>query len=325
MKILRVGDPHVRPSNIEESKFLMNFVCDKAIEHKVDRIEILGDLFHTHSVIRLESLLFWDLWLNHLSDVCEIVVLVGNHDMGGDFNSTLNSLSVFQRIKRTNLKIVDHSRLEGIFGYMPYYHSKEKFIESANSLADRGAKVLVCHQTIQGSKYENGMYAPDGAELDLISDKIIHIISGHIHSKQEFGRVIYPGTARWDTASDANLEKGIWVFNHDTTGKITSREFLSTESVCSPILGFQWKEGEEQPTIPEGSRSTIELIGTSDWISTVKSQIKGTCSIKTKITDSKRLENRQAGQSLDYFIKNLFLTSIDRDSLLKWMKELNIV
>jgi hypothetical protein len=46
LRILRVGDPHVKVTNIEESERLVEFVAEKAIELKVDRIEILGDLFH---------------------------------------------------------------------------------------------------------------------------------------------------------------------------------------------------------------------------------------------------------------------------------------
>lgn len=324
-KILRLGDPHAKRNNLEESERLLSFVEQKAIELGVDRIEILGDLFHTHAELNLFVLEFWDRWLDRLSAICETIVLVGNHDQSGNYNSVHNSLAVFKRINRDNLKIVENTRMEGVYGYVAYVHDKERFITLANSLAESGATVLVCHQTIQGSKFDNGMYAPEGIDSTRISEKFIHIISGHIHGEQEFGRVIYPGTARWDTASDANKRKGIWLYTHDDAGTITNREFISTESVCVPIWGYEWKEGTDKPVIPDGYKATIELIGSSNWINSVKSDLKMKYSIKTNITDSKRIEKRETGKDLGYFVKNLFTTSLNKERLLRFMKELEIV
>jgi UDP-2,3-diacylglucosamine pyrophosphatase LpxH len=84
MKIVRVGDPHIRPQNIAEAELLMQFIYNLCTGAPTDRLEILGDLFHTHAVVRLEVLEFWNKWLQRFSDVIETVVLVGNHDLSGD-------------------------------------------------------------------------------------------------------------------------------------------------------------------------------------------------------------------------------------------------
>lgn len=328
MRILRVGDPHVKVTNIEESESLIEFVAEKAIEFKVDRIEILGDLFHTHAVIRLEVLEFWTWALELLTDICEVIVLVGNHDQSGDYNSNSSVLDVFGKIRNDNLKIISFGRLEGIFAYLPYIHNKETFVDHANHLAKEGAKVLVCHQTFQGSKYENGFYAPDGVEPESISKEYVHIISGHIHSRQEFGRVDYPGTARWDTVSDANQPKGIGIYNHEPiTGKITNRTFISTEGVCRPIYKLSWREGQNPPVIPENARVSIELTGSSTWVATQKEILQGKCSISTKITDRTRTEERKTGNSLEQFLTVHFdiVSGIDRGRLIQYMKDLKIV
>src|SRR5581483_9288 len=247
MKILRVGDPHVKVNNIKESEKLLKFIVWLAVEHKVDRIEILGDLFHTHSIIRLEVLRFWEEALIELANVCEVVVLVGNHDQTGDYSSSASALDVFQWIEdsKKNLKIVNIPTINGQFLYVPYIHDSARFVDVVNSLSGL-AKVLVCHQTFKGSKYESGMYTPDGIDVSLLSPQFIHVISGHIHSRQEFGRVKYPGTPRWDTTADANQPKGLTIYVHsDSTGEIISEEYISTEGVCSPILQFSVGEGEE--------------------------------------------------------------------------------
>lgn len=328
MKILRVGDPHVKVTNIDESDKLMEFVADMAIKHKVDRIELLGDLFHTHAVLRLEVLEFWNHWLDHLSDICELVVLVGNHDLSGDYNSSSSALDIFHRLKKKNLQIVDFAKVLGVFGYVPYIHDNEKFIEAANHLVSYGAKVLVSHTTFNGAKFESGIYAPDGVDPEKLQFDLL--VSGHIHSRQRFRtnkgqEVIYPGTARWDTNSDANEPKGLWLVEHGPNGGIITEEFLDTSEVCTPIISVQLKEGEELSKFPNGARVYVELIGSSEWVAKQKQAMKGKYSLTAKITDKGKIENRKSGKGLEDFVSNIFSTTMDKQKLLKYMKETGLV
>ena len=326
MLILRIGDPHVKPSNIDESDALMSFVNDMVLKYKPQRIEILGDLYHTHSLIRLEVQDFWNQWLDTLSEAAELFVLVGNHDQSGDYNSQSNALSVFNHIKKRNLKIIDNARHEGPFAYLAYHHNHEELVLKANNMAALGAKVLVCHQTFDGSKYESGMYAPDGIDPALFHYDLI--ISGHIHSTQTIvsptQTVIYPGTAKWDTASDANETKGIWLYEHDdVTGSIIKVTMLPTNEVCTPIISVIWNEGEPMPELPEKAKASVELIGSGDWVTKNKAMLKGKVSVKSKITDKANKERRNAGTSFQDFITNIF----DKEfpGTLEYAKELKLV
>lgn len=327
MKILRVGDPHAKVGNLEEMKSLILFVVEQAKIFKVDRIEVLGDLFHTHNVIRLEVLEFWNWALDLLSQTCETIVIVGNHDQSGDYSSTFSALSVFSLMNRKNLHIIETPTNFGIFGYVPYIHSADSFINAAKYLSSAGAKVLVCHQTIEGSKYESGIYAPDGIPSGEWNNLFTIVISGHIHSEQAFGNIIYPGTARWDTVSDANRRKGIWLYQHDdTTGALQSTQHISTEGVCSPIRTIEWSEGEPEPAAwGANDRVAVELIGSSVWVTQMKEKLKGKCSIKSKITDKKVTTNRKTGNNFEDFMKNLFVSTMDRENLMKYAKEIGIV
>lgn len=316
MRILRVGDPHVRPSNIDESEKLFEFIASTALSEKVDRIELLGDLFHTHSVLRLEVVEFWDNWLDRLSDICQVVVLIGNHDMSGDYHSSSHALSVFYRIKKTNLQIVELPFISGKIGYLPYYHDREKFVEEANFL---GVNTLVCHQTFSGSTYENGFYAQDGVNPDLLNVK--QIISGHIHKEQTLGKVIYPGTARWDSASDANEDKGIWIFEHDNNGSILGSKKISTAHVCQPLISLVWLEGTDAPVIPENSRTMVECIGSSTFIAQAKALFKGKVKLKTKITDKPSRSKRKTSVSVLDFLDNSYVTKVNKEKLKAYLKE----
>jgi DNA repair exonuclease SbcCD nuclease subunit len=327
LKILRVGDPHAKVGCLEEMKQLILFIVEQAKLHSVDRIEVLGDLFHTHNVIRLEVIEFWVWALDLLSNTCETVVLVGNHDQSGDYNSDFSALTVFSLMQKPNLKIIEKPTQLGVFGYVPYTHDSASFINAARTLQSNGCTVLICHQTIEGSQYESGIYAPDGIPSAEWADSFLHVISGHIHSEQAFGNIIYPGTARWDSVTDANRRKGIWRYIHDpVTGAIQSADFISTEKVCSPIRSIEWREGNPEPDKWEpNERVTVELIGSSVWIAGVKDSLKGKCAIKSKITDSAKKVTRKTGNNFEQFIKELFTSNFDKQNLLKYAKEIGIV
>lgn len=325
IKSLYLGDPHIQVSNLAESERLLQFTYDTALSQKVDQIVILGDLLHTHAIIRVEVQDFWNRWLDKLSQNTgiKLIVLVGNHDKISNQDSSLHSLDIFKRIDRPNFTIVDKPMKDGIFTYMPYIHDKDLFVKMSNN-PDTLSSVLVCHGTFDGSKYENGMYAPDG-----IDDKLLNfdtIITGHIHSRQRFGKVIIPGTARWLTTSDANQPKGLWLvdFNEENC-RILNEIFIDTSHICTPMLSFVWVEGQEAPTIPEGSRATVELIGSSNWISKQKIILKGKISIKSKNIDQKRSSERKTGNSLANFLTNVYITKMDKSELMRFAKELEIV
>lgn len=327
IRILRIGDPHIKFNNLDEAEKLMDFVVFLVNAHRPDRIEILGDLFHTHSIIRLEVLEFWDRWIDVLASSwanIEVVILVGNHDQTGDYSSSSHALSVFTRIKRANLSIVSNPSLKGIYAYVPYIHDHKQFVELANSLANQGAKILVCHQTFNGAKYESGIFAPDGIDPKLLNFDTI--ISGHIHSTQQFANITYPGTPKWDTDSDANEKKGVWLFEHDDRdGKILSSKLFSTDKVVTPIISLVWNEGEPMPEIPENAKVSMELVGKAKWVDEAKEDLKGRVKLSSTVTDRASKVARKPGNSFLDFLQNLYVNTADKDALISVAKEYDLV
>ncbi len=325
MKILFLGDPHVMAGNIEESERLLQFTLESAIKNEVDLIILPGDLAHTHAILRVEVLTFWLKWLPRLAEHFKVIVLVGNHDMRNNEDGTTHGLSAFNHMGIDNLNIVQSPVVIDGIGYLPYIHNNVEFVEQANAL---DTKTIVSHTTYEGAKFENNFYAPDGVNPEDLNATLM--ISGHIHCRNRLTTskrqiVAYPGTGRWLTASDANQLKGLWLANIDPNGSILSEEFLDTSHVCTPILSLEWKEGSDQPEFPKNAKISMELVGSSDWVSKRKSELKGTCSIKTKITDPKKTENRKAGNSLQDYLQNVYKVGSDKSKLLEFLKELKIV
>jgi DNA repair exonuclease SbcCD nuclease subunit len=323
MRILRVGDPHVKPNNLKESEALFNFVLSKAQELKIDRIEILGDLADTHSILRLEVLEFWQKWFRKLEKSrIETYVLVGNHDVGGDYSNDFSWLNVFKYLNY--VKIINEPYSSGLYGYLPYIHDNQKFVEEANELANQGATVLVCHPNFEGAVYDNGSPILSGVSDDSLSLNFLHLIGGHIHTELEMGRIWYTGNPRWLTKACANKKKGIWLCEHDDTGLITFKEFISTESVCIPIISIKWVEGQDKPEIPTNAKVDVELHGSSDWVSKVKKDLVGSVSVSSKINDVKKSRERKSGKSLFDFISHHYETD-KREKLISYMRGLELV
>ena len=287
-KALYVGDPHATVSNLTEMKKLINFVFDTAIENKVDFVVFLGDLFHTHAILRLEVMDFWTwVFTEAARRGIVVVALTGNHDKPGSKEKEhISALSVFKYWKTDFVRIIDEPSILYNIAFIPYYHSEELVIEHATNCYNQGAKkCAVMHQTFTGAAYENGFYAKDAIDPAKIPQE--ELIVGHIHTEQQIGKAWYPATAKWDTMGDANQNKGIWIVVHNEDGSYDplSKQFFSTENVCTPIKTFLVTEGDKLPVLKETDRNHVTLVGTSDWIKKTKKEIDGKANIKGKPTN----------------------------------------
>ena len=264
MKLLLVGDPHMTPDALEEGNRLMEFVLKTAQDYNADRIAILGDLHHCHALVRVEVTHFWKQWMERLGDSpCDVVLLCGNHDLPGNASGDLsiNALVSYRGCK--HVAVVDFPlNLNGVL-YLPYYFDPQQFVAAANS---DPTNVIICHQTFCGAKYENNFPAADGVDPDLIKAPLI--ISGHIHMQQKLGnKVVYVGSPRWLTVSDANQERGINIFDTETK----EFTFLSTKPYCRSINSYVVTPENENEfiTVEDSSRARtiITLKGPKQWVS----------------------------------------------------------
>ena len=330
MKILRVGDPHTMVSNLKDSNALLQFTFDTAIAEGVDCVEFLGDLFHTHAVLRVEVMHFWQKWFQKFEmEGLEVRVLVGNHDQPGskEKEQEMNALDVFidEGIGDSFRTIINKPMIIDGIAYIPYMSDKDEFVRSAMKLYDEGATgLLVCHQTFTGAVYENGQPAEDSVMPDLIPQA--QIVSGHIHKEQEFKQVFYQGTAKYDKLSDANEKKGIWIYEHNESRSYTKRTKVSTEKVVSAIYKFVIEEGGKVPPIKKGSRTYLEFRGKSAWIKTMKKKYKGKARVKGVPTDRRMVfSSGSEAYTLEEHVKDNFepIEGVSKESILEFLRGIN--
>lgn len=336
MKILRVGDPHVQVSNLKDSQKLMEFVIETAIKEQVDVIEFLGDLFHTHAVVRIEVVDFWSKIFNSIKYAganenmvggFECRVLVGNHDQPGskEKEQEMNALNIFEQQDENygaQRYIINKPMVIGNIGYIPYMSDEDAFFKAAQDLYDQGAiNCLVAHQTFTGAQYENGFFSQDG--IDPGKAPQTQVISGHIHKTQQVGKCFYPGTPKWDTMSDANQEKGIWIFEHNDNGFYTDARFISTEDIVTPITSYEVKEGDELPELNPKARNYVILEGKSAWITKTKKLIKDLAQIKVKPTDRITRVNKDNTATLESYLEKEFepISGVTKEELKEFLSE----
>lgn len=197
-KILFIGDPHLKISRLETCKEFLRWVNNTIDDVKPDLVVNLGDTFDTHAVLRSEVL---SEFKAHVA-ACTVpyIYVLGNHDMYKPNDSKYHALQPFDI---PHMKIID--KIEDVDGvtYVPYQHSIADF--PLDTLP-----ICVAHQTFVGADY--GYYRPDvGVDADKVSAEII--ISGHIHKRQSFGKVVYPGTPYAHDLNDINQSKGLMLFD----------------------------------------------------------------------------------------------------------------
>jgi DNA repair exonuclease SbcCD nuclease subunit len=323
-KILYVGDPHVQVSNVKESENLFGFVKKIAEEQNVNFIFLLGDLFHTHAVKRVEVEDFWEKTLLDLAEQHKVIALVGNHDQVGSYEreQQQNSLNVFCN-KHKNLQIVNKPDvIDGQILAMPHYSSHEEFLKKSKEFYDEGfTNLLVAHQTFTGAQYENGFFSEEGVDPALVAQN--KIVSGHIHTRQEIGKCFYPGTAKWDTMADANQDKGLVVITYDDQYETElNRSFFSTKEVVSPILSFHIKEGEKTPELDKNARNYVVLEGKLAWIKKIKKEIASLAHIKVKPTDVlKKTTSHTTASWQDFFNHFSPIEGVDKKDIQKIIEE----
>ncbi|MCS7092615.1 MAG: metallophosphoesterase [Patescibacteria group bacterium] len=281
---LFVGDLHVQIGNLEDSKRLLEFIKHTFIENKCNRLIFLGDIFHTHAVVRQEVAYLIRSFIKDFfygavgADKSKIIILAGNHDGASPTTTEYNAadliLSEFATVVGgENLYVTNDG-----YVFVPFIYDSKKFLDLAKSGFDTALKfsdipILVCHQTFNGAAYENGMPCPDGVDANLLPYEVV--ISGHIHKRQVVAdKVLYLGTPRQTNFSEANEDKFVFLARK-LDGKKISLIPVKTNHIVKNFYCFELKEGDSLEIDFDGIDMNkddvrIRVIGTESFYELVK-------------------------------------------------------
>ena len=201
MKILFIGDPHLKITRFELSLSFLKWVNALIVDLKPDWVVNLGDTFDTHAVTRSEIM---TEFRNHLNVVMKhtkskYFYLLGNHDMYKPNDSKYHALRVMDGLFPERFFVIDKRTDVDNITFVPYMHDHQAFPKDTK-------EICIAHQTFVGADY--GYTRPEvGVDAGLVSAELI--ISGHIHKRQSFGKVHYVGTPFAQDAKDMDQIKGV--------------------------------------------------------------------------------------------------------------------
>lgn len=329
-KILWSGDPHGKVDTIDVFKEYLALLEKTVYEQQADVVVIAGDLFHNHAIIRSEVL---NAWLDYFNKSrIDHILLKGNHDetVAG---SGVHALNAFR--KYANIVVVDKPFvISGMpemnrLAFIPYTHKQEEFMDALNMLAGDYTKktILFIHQTLVGAKYDNGYYAPDGFDASGVAD-YLKVISGHIHTYQEFGNVIYPGTPFAHGFVDTNQSKGLWVVDA-ATAELTlvpldlPRYFTVELSTAGFFDYFSSKDKKEFGrhyfrVLLKDSKAAIRALQDSSEFKKLKKDFRITIKAEyndSVVTDIKITESLTPEKMMEKYISDIMKTGLDKVKL----------
>lgn len=196
MKILAIGDLHIRHNNVEDTMQLSVSLQRLVREMRPDIVVLLGDILHTHERVHSMALNRAYELIHKLREYAHVYILVGNHDYINNTqfmtaNHWMNALKEWSGVTVIDSGYVKITQWGKIL-FCPYV--QPGMFSSALEYIDRdwkSAKLVFCHQEFKGS-VSGGFVSVDGDEW---SCDYPLVISGHIHQKQYVGEnVFYTGT-----------------------------------------------------------------------------------------------------------------------------------
>jgi len=222
IKALVIGDLHVRTGSVFQLDTFEKELKKVLAEKEPDFIVFLGDILHTHEKIHSVSMNRAHSIIDWVREYAPVYVLVGNHDYinNKQFLTTNHWMNGMKRWKRCETKrrvtIVDKVIHEEIgdfsFVFSPYVPNGQ-FKEALETIGDvwRWADTIFAHQEFKGCQ----MKAVKSETGDEWSDRLPHVVSGHIHGEQKMhgGKVFYTGACMQHNFGDS-LNKFIYTLTY---------------------------------------------------------------------------------------------------------------
>lgn len=267
MKILVVGDLHIKKNNINERIKLLQWI--ESLSKKVDLTVYLGDIFHDHNIVHCN---IHNLFSQHLYNLqSEGIIIEGNHDLWHPKDNTHSSLRSLKT--PSYVDVISKPTNKYDLSFVPFCPDIKSFPKIGL------CKIVFTHNEFKGAvtpyyKFEEGLEVEDFS-CDLI-------MSGHIHMGQRLGKVLYIGTPVADGVDDANQDKGVYILNTED-GKLDFIESPFPKVFLHKVKAFEFNDF----VIPkDGHKHIVEIIGTKEEIASATKSEKTGISIKTKIIDN---------------------------------------
>ncbi len=330
MKVLCIGDPHIKTDNLSETELMIEELERLVDENRPDLIVCMGDILDRHSTIHVQCLIMAEKLVARLSKLAPFYLIIGNHDRPNNSNF-LTEEHAFNSMKRwPNVVVVDKVVTFKNFVFVPYVPNN-RFNDALQTLSNYDKKdntkenqnkytAIFCHQEFKGAQMGR-VISETGDNWSV--DRTL-IISGHIH---EYGNpqknIYYVGTPRQQTFGETTDKKiSLFTFNVDGSYiherleinlplKITDNIKVSELNGYSPDLTHKIK------LIITGTESEIKTISKNKKIHDLKKQgVKIT--FHTVINNDIKVKNFKDVEKKPYLDRLLSEISDNHNMLSVW-------
>lgn len=264
---------------LQDCLSVLNWIFDMAVEHEVDHILFLGDLFHERAKIDvLNYLRTFEVFMNQMIAKVpsfDMWLLIGNHDMYHKEKWDVNSVKPLSAIPNVNI-VAEPSSIEiggRLIDFCP--HTENPIVELEKLKKGRSKSsmtLLLGHMAVHGAKlnrlygtkadviveYDNDM-AP--VSCDIFNEWDMTLL-GHYHGAQQLcDNVEYVGSPLQLSFGEAFEEKHIIILDLDTLGKTyVENEFSPKHFILLP------KDLEQHDLKNNFVRVVVDGMGSKDLL-----------------------------------------------------------
>jgi len=195
-----IGDPHFKENNLVETREMALRCAKLAKAKKPTFVVVLGDTLHYHNVAKNGSYKAAYYFIEALSNIAPVYILVGNHDYINQEQYLTDDHFFLPYRKWTSVSVVDRPICVEYGDYsfvMCPYVPPGRFETALNELVKDGhdwqmADCIFAHQEFRGCVMGAIESSTKGDVWDV---NYPPVISGHIHDSQTIGEnVFYTGT-----------------------------------------------------------------------------------------------------------------------------------
>jgi DNA repair exonuclease SbcCD nuclease subunit len=270
MKIAHTADIHIRGlSRHEEYKQVLKFFADDCHSQKVDHIFIGGDIFHTKtSGISPEYIEFITWWLNYMSKVATVHLILGNHDLNLSNLSRQDAVTpIVEAMKNPRVFLYKKS---GVYNFAPGYNwcvfscfDEDGWKDVKPNPGD--INIATFHGPVRGSVTETGWdIDEENITADYFRDYDFCML-GDIHKQQFLGYrdgkpwIGYPGTPiQQNYAEEINHGYFLWEIKNSSDWSVVNRPLPNPR----PFITIDWagnldKTVKIAKSCPQGTRFRV--------------------------------------------------------------------
>jgi len=221
-KIAHISDIHIHNYKmLDEQKQVFEKLYESLREEKPNYIFLTGDVFHVKTNITPEAYETCYNFFLSLSDITDVHMIIGNHDISLSNKGRLDSITpVFNAVKKIKDNIYFH-KYTGTFSlndetqvyvlsFLDKVYEKQKFELDNNKI-----NIALYHGGVKGAMTDSGWIVPHG-DVDLKTLRNFDYgLIGDIHKANQsvdgLGRIRYAGSLCQNTFGEDN-DKGylIW-------------------------------------------------------------------------------------------------------------------